>query len=278
MAEVHGAGPRWPARPLFEQLLASRPARDGRGGASATAAAVALHGALAGAVLLATVLGHGRSPEPVFGATEEVMYLSLTPPARVARAAASAADAAAAAARASRRAAEEELRRLVAMLPPAGVPATIPPPGPAVLPALAEPEFAGVGSPDGALSAAKILRERVGPTAEALAGAAPVFTPYTLPPELLNRDEIRRALQREYPLGLQDMGIGGQVLLWFLIDETGHALKWELKESSGYRSLDKAALKVAARMRFRPAQNYDHAVPVWVVMPIRFRVVEAAAG
>ncbi|HET9985638.1 MAG TPA: energy transducer TonB [Longimicrobiales bacterium] len=274
MAVAHGVAAGGAVRPLFEQLLASRPVWDRRGSASATVAAVALHGAVAGAVLLATVVAHGAVRVPAPMQAEVVTYLRLVPPAPVPRAGelrTGAADAV----RVAARTAEAELRRIVEMLPPAVVPAEVPPPAPAQLSPFAEADFGDAGYPDGAVSAAEILRERIGPTAERLADGEPIFTPYTLPPELMNRDEIRRALLREYPLGLQNMGIGGQVLMWFLIDEAGHALKWELKKSSGFRSLDRAALKVAKRMRFRPAQNYDHTVPVWVVMPIMFRVEEA---
>jgi protein TonB len=234
-------------------------------------------------VLLATVVAHGAVHRPAPAETEVVAYLRLVPPALMVANEAfrigAAADAVRVAERArsgggadSERTAAEELRRIVDMLPPPEVPVGITPPAPAGLSPFAEADFGDAGTPDGDLSVAEILRERIGPTAEQLADGAPVFTPYTLPPELTNRDEVRRALLREYPLGLQNMGIGGQVLLWFLIDEAGHALRWELKKSSGYRSLDRAALKVAKQMRFRPAQNYDHTVPVWVVMPIMFRV------
>lgn len=286
MAVAHGVAAGGSVRPLFEQLLASRPARDGRGSASATVAAVALHGAVAGAVLLATVVAQGAVRVPAAVQTEVVTYLRLVPPAQFTPAPALRAGAAADAVRVAERSrrgagaeaertAEAELRRIVEMLPPAVVPVGIEPPAPARLSPFAEADFGDAGWPDGDVSVAEILRERIGPTADQLADGEPVFTPFTLPPELMNRDEIRRALLREYPLGLQNMGIGGQVLMWFLIDEAGHALKWELKKSSGFRSLDRAALKVAKRMRFRPAQNYDHTVPVWVVMPIMFRVEEA---
>jgi hypothetical protein len=52
---------------------------------------------------------------------------------------------------------------------------------------------------------------------------APVFTPYTVRPSILNREEVTRALEREYPSLLRDAGIGGTVLVWFFIDEEGTA-------------------------------------------------------
>jgi len=47
--------------------------------------------------------------------------------------------------------------------------------------------------------------------------AGPVFTPMTQRPELTNRDEVIQALIREYPANLRDLGIGGQVVVWFII-------------------------------------------------------------
>ncbi len=101
--------------------------------------------------------------------------------------------------------------------------------------------------------------------------ARPVPTPYTVAPELRNRAEVQRALVRFYPPLLRDAGIGGAVLVWFFIDETGKVQKYQIKESSGHKSLDEAALKVADIMQFSPALNRDKRVPVWVALPIDFR-------
>ncbi|HLU26617.1 MAG TPA: energy transducer TonB [Longimicrobiales bacterium] len=98
----------------------------------------------------------------------------------------------------------------------------------------------------------------------------PTFTPYTVAPELRNRSEVQRALERFYPPLLRDAGIGGRVLVWFFIDETGKVVNTRLRESSGYPALDEAALKVAEIMQFRPAVNRDRNVPVWVALPITF--------
>lgn len=100
---------------------------------------------------------------------------------------------------------------------------------------------------------------------------APVFTPYTVAPELRNGTEVRRALERNYPPLLRDAGIGGNVLVWFFIDEQGRVQKTQLKQSSGHDALDEAALEVAEVMRFTPALNRDQKVPVWVSLPITFK-------
>lgn len=98
----------------------------------------------------------------------------------------------------------------------------------------------------------------------------PVFTPYTVAPELRNRAEVQRALVRFYPPLLRDAGIGGQVLVWFFIDEHGKVQNTRLRESSGHTALDEAAMRVAEIMEFRPAVNRDRNVPVWVALPITF--------
>jgi protein TonB len=87
---------------------------------------------------------------------------------------------------------------------------------------------------------------------------------------LKNTAEVQRALERTYPPLLRDAGIGGTVLLWFLIDENGKVAKTQVKESSGHAPLDEAAAKVAAAMQFSPAINRDRNVPVWVAIPIMF--------
>lgn len=100
----------------------------------------------------------------------------------------------------------------------------------------------------------------------------PVFTPYTVAPEVTNRSEVQRALVREYPPLLRDAGIGGTVNVWFFIDETGKVVNTRLVASSGHPQLDGAALAVADIMKFTPAMNRDKQVPVWVQMPIKFEV------
>lgn len=101
---------------------------------------------------------------------------------------------------------------------------------------------------------------------------APVFTPYTVSPELRNRDEVASALVRSYPAVYRESGIGGVSIFWFFIDENGTVIKTQLFRTSGYEQLDQAAAKVAGIMRFSPAMNRDRKVPVWVQLPITFTV------
>lgn len=100
----------------------------------------------------------------------------------------------------------------------------------------------------------------------------PTLTPYTLAPELRNKAEVAQALMRYYPPMLRDAGISGTVKVWFFIDADGRVVRTRVNVSSGYEAFDAAAVKVAKLMRFRPAQNMDRKVPVWVSIPIVFQI------
>jgi protein TonB len=101
--------------------------------------------------------------------------------------------------------------------------------------------------------------------------AAPTFTPFTVQPDIRNRDELARAMEREYPPLLRDAGIGGTVIVHFFIDEEGVVRNSVLAESSGHRALDEAALRIAPIIEFTPALNRDRRVPVWIRLPITFQ-------
>ena len=106
----------------------------------------------------------------------------------------------------------------------------------------------------------------------------PPFIPHDTPPRLINVDEVVRILQERYPLDLREEGIGGVVLLWVFVDETGSPTRLQLRRSSGYDGLDQAAQSVGRRMRFRPALNQDRPVGVWVAQQIRFEFQPAPAS
>ena len=101
---------------------------------------------------------------------------------------------------------------------------------------------------------------------------APVFTPYEVAPRVINEATVRQALAREYPTLLRDAGIGGEVQVWFFIDEEGKVQETRLYLSSGHLRLDEAALTVADIIQFTPAMNRDKVVPVWISLPILFQV------
>ncbi len=102
--------------------------------------------------------------------------------------------------------------------------------------------------------------------------AAPTFTPFTVAPEIRNRGELARAIGEHYPPDIRDAGIGGVVVVWFYIDETGKVTNTRVAQSSGFPQLDEAALTVSDLFVFSPALNNDQNVPVWVQFPITFEV------
>lgn len=99
----------------------------------------------------------------------------------------------------------------------------------------------------------------------------PTFTPFTVRPELLNKDDVVKAINDLYPPLLREAGIDGTTKVWLYIDRTGKVMKVQMNETSGRKALDEAALRVAGMMQFKAALNRDKAVPVWVSIPIVFQ-------
>lgn len=112
----------------------------------------------------------------------------------------------------------------------------------------------------------------VAPEAPSAASPAPRFTPYTEPPAIQNRAEISESLEAEYPPLLRDAGIGGTARVWIFVGRDGSTREVRLDSTSGHRSLDEAALRVAEEVRFAPARNGDDPVDVWIAFPITFQV------
>lgn len=103
-------------------------------------------------------------------------------------------------------------------------------------------------------------------------GDQPVFTPWTVRPEIKNRRAATRIVERNYPKILKDAGIGGTVSIWVFIDTNGKVKNGQVQKSSGNKALDEAALKSAKQFEFTPALNRDKRVPVWVAIPVTFSV------
>ena len=101
-------------------------------------------------------------------------------------------------------------------------------------------------------------------------GDQPVFTPFTVKPEIKNRREAQRIVLSHYPKLLKDAGIGGTVEVYVFIDVNGAVQNATVNRSSGNRTLDQAALDAAREIQFSPALNRDKKVPVWISIPITF--------
>lgn len=121
-----------------------------------------------------------------------------------------------------------------------------------------------------------ITLERAGPVPAPPAArdisAAPMPTPYTVPPRILNLGEVRRAMFAAFPTSVRDGGVGGTATVHFFIDENGEVRDTRIEQTSGHDVVDDAALNVASVFRFSPALNGHEPVPVWVSHAMTFEV------
>ena len=73
-----------------------------------------------------------------------------------------------------------------------------------------------------------------------------------------------------YPAAAFSKHIGGTVVLTIEINESGRALNVLVKQSSGHRDLDAAAVQCALASRYEPYRVNGQAEPCSVVAPFRF--------
>ena len=111
------------------------------------------------------------------------------------------------------------------------------------------------------------------PTQASRLGDQPVFTPYTVAPRVRDPDKAAKIVEEKYPNVLKNAGIGGRVLVWAFIDANGAVKNVQVKEGSGMKRLDDAAVAAVKEFEFVPALNYDHKVPVWIQIPITFQIL-----
>lgn len=75
-----------------------------------------------------------------------------------------------------------------------------------------------------------------------------------------------------YPPLSRKLGEFGQVTLRVFVSADGQADKVEIRESSGYERLDRAARDAVSRWRFVPARQGDKGVAAWVLVPVSFSI------
>jgi protein TonB len=244
----------------FAVLLASKPPAD-RGRTRSTLASLIIHGVIGTAAVWATIAAAEEvgEEEPDVVTVEFVAEVEVPPPpppppppdmpVPVV---------------------EEVFKGFQTLEIPPVIPPDIPPPS--TLTEFKASDFTGEGVAGGRGTGTRIADAGVSsvePTADI---NTPSFTPHTIKPRLINEADVQRALVREYPPILRDAGIGGQVEVWLYIDTEGKVQNTKVNKGSGYGQLDEAALKVGQTMRFTPAQNRDLKVPVWVSIPVTFRI------
>lgn len=101
------------------------------------------------------------------------------------------------------------------------------------------------------------------PPAKSPAPPAPVTAPDFSAAQLNNPGP-------KYPFQARRNKQEGVVLLKVLVTAAGKAGEVRLEQSSGFRTLDRAAIKTVRRWQFVPASQAGKAVAAWVVVPIGF--------
>ncbi|NNG81600.1 energy transducer TonB [Acinetobacter sp. ANC 5378] len=76
----------------------------------------------------------------------------------------------------------------------------------------------------------------------------------------------------EYPEIALERGWEGSVLLRVKVSAFGHPLSVEVKQGSGKKALDDAALRTVKRWKFSPAMRGSTAIEGWVDVPINFKL------
>jgi TonB family protein len=76
----------------------------------------------------------------------------------------------------------------------------------------------------------------------------------------------------EYPKSARKQRLSGQVVIEALVDTNGMIIDTKILRSSGYGILDSAALKAAEKSKFKPAQQRNKKVRVWISIPFRFPI------
>jgi protein TonB len=112
---------------------------------------------------------------------------------------------------------------------------------------------------------------------QAIASAAPPAAGVSAPVEpVLEPPRVDAAYLKNpppaYPRTLLRRGLEGEVLVRAQVQDDGHCSQVQLKESSGYRLFDEAALSAVRDWRFIPARKGTQTVVAWVDVPISFRI------
>jgi TonB family protein len=89
-------------------------------------------------------------------------------------------------------------------------------------------------------------------------------------PEILFRQEAESLIASYYPVQLQRAGVGGAVRLMLWVTADGAVENVQMREGSGYRSLNLAAMKAARELTFKPATRAGISVGTYVEFTVNF--------
>jgi TonB family protein len=100
----------------------------------------------------------------------------------------------------------------------------------------------------------------------------PCYTPFDVKPVIVSKLDARRSMARHYPKSLKIFGLGATVHLDALLDDQGKVRNAVVTGSSGFASLDTAAIHAASEMTFTPAKSHGSAIWAWIQLPLTFCV------
>ncbi|MGC1332331.1 energy transducer TonB, partial [Pseudomonas sp.] len=93
------------------------------------------------------------------------------------------------------------------------------------------------------------------------------------PPKTITHGvDYLRAPDPQYPDRDREDGNEGTVVLRVLVDESGKPGQVDVLRSSGFSSLDEAGRAAARAALFKPYREGGHALPVYVIVPLRFQL------
>ena len=154
----------------------------------------------------------------------------------------------------------------------------VPPPQPSQAPVRAE-DFGGRGTPGGVAGGNPPPPgpPSTGGTGTGGTGVDPNQT-YTANAvdrvaELRNRSDVATAMRRLYPSHLRDAGVGGRVVVTFVVTADGRVEAGSIRVvSAPHPDLAEQTRRAVADFRFRPAQKGNQSVRQLVTMPVVWEV------
>jgi TonB family protein len=93
-------------------------------------------------------------------------------------------------------------------------------------------------------------------------------------PSVANAADVQHSIAREYPRLLRDAGVSGTATIRMRVLPDGRVDRGSVHvENTTHDAFSRAAVAVAAVMRFTPARLNGEPVPVWVTLPVTFQVM-----
>ena len=109
------------------------------------------------------------------------------------------------------------------------------------------------------------------PPEDDIDASAQIFVAYDEPPQPIGGFA---AIQRKlvYPEIARKAGVEGRVYINVLIDQKGNVVRTKILKSLGNNGCDEAATAAIKAVKWKPAQQRDKPVKVWVGIPVVFKL------